>query len=150
LLCERKTGSAEAIVIARAHLIIYVRDLSASRDFYVAVFGRPPSLDVPGMIEIELTPTCVLGLMPEAGITRLLGSDEIEIDPSRNRHPGRAEIYIVLDNENDDEDPETLHARALGAGARELSPLAQRDWGHRVAYSLDPDGHVLAFAAEAT
>ena len=39
------------------------------------------------------------------------------------------------------------HARALSAGARELSPLLARDWGHVAAYSLDPDGHVLAFAS---
>ena len=29
----------------------------------------------------------------------------------------------------------------------ELDPLRARDWGHLAAYSLDPDGHVLAFAA---
>ncbi|MBL0173955.1 MAG: hypothetical protein IPP94_01615 [Ignavibacteria bacterium] len=52
----------------------------------------------------------------------------------------RAEVYLLTD------DPKTLHARALAAGARELSPLQSRDWGHAVAYSLDPDGHVLAFA----
>ena len=45
------------------------------------------------------------------------------------------------------ERPADCHARALAAGARELSPLALRNWGHEVAYSLDPDGHVLAFAA---
>jgi hypothetical protein len=27
-----------------------------------------------------------------------------------------------------------------------ISALEDRDWGQRVAYSLDPDGHVLAFA----
>jgi YD repeat-containing protein len=36
--------------------------------------------------------------------------------------------------------------RALDAGARELSPLLQRDWGHVAAYSLDLDGHVVVFA----
>lgn len=29
-----------------------------------------------------------------------------------------------------------------------LSPLSLRDWGHEVAYCLDPDRHVLAFAKE--
>jgi hypothetical protein len=36
----------------------------------------------------------------------------------------------------------------LTAGAKELSAMAARDWGHAAAYSLDPDGHVLAFAKE--
>ena len=38
-----------------------------------------------------------------------------------------------------------LHARK-GAGAAELDGLVKRDWGDVAAYSLDPDGHVLAFA----
>ena len=62
-------------------------------------------------------------------------------DPAAGRGTPRAELYVVVD------DPAGHHARALAAGAVELSPLAARDWGHRVAYSMDPDGHVLAVAA---
>jgi uncharacterized glyoxalase superfamily protein PhnB len=43
--------------------------------------------------------------------------------------------------------PETFHARAIQAGAIELSPLRLRDWGDLAAYSRDGDGHVIAFAA---
>jgi hypothetical protein len=39
-------------------------------------------------------------------------------------------------------------ARAVAAGAREISGLEPRDWGHDVAYALDADGHVLAFARQ--
>jgi len=120
------------------HMILYVRDQVASRDFYAKVLDRSPTLDVPGMTELELAPGTVLGLMPEAGITRLLGS---AIEPSLLRAPGRAELYLVVD------DPAEHHARALACGARELSPLSARAWGHVAAYSLDPDGYVLAFAA---
>jgi catechol 2,3-dioxygenase-like lactoylglutathione lyase family enzyme len=121
----------------RAHFIFYVRDQAVSRDFYARVLGTTPSLDVPGMTELELGSGSVLGLMPEAGITRLLGSG---IDPAALRGAGRAELYLVV------EDPGAYHARAIAAGAQELSPLLPRDWGHRAAYSLDLDGHVLAFA----
>lgn len=124
----------------RAHFILYVRDQAASRDFYAAVLGRAPTLDVPGMTELDLGPGAVLGLMPEAGITRLLGPG---VDPSKLRGPGRAELYLVV------EDPAGHHARAVAAGALELSPLSLRDWGHHAAYSLDPDGHVIAFASPA-
>jgi len=120
------------------HIILYVRDPSASREFYATVLGTRPTLDVPGMIEFPLGPRTVLGLMPEAGITRLLGPD---VDPSKARGVARAELYLVVD------DPEAFHARALAAGAREVSPLAARDWGHRAAYSLDADSNVLAFAS---
>jgi catechol 2,3-dioxygenase-like lactoylglutathione lyase family enzyme len=126
-------------MLTKAHLILYVRDQARSAAFYRAVLDRPPSLDVPGMTEIELVPGAVLGLMPEAGIVRLLGA---AVDPSAAAGVPRAELYLLVD------DPATYHARALAAGARELSAPAARDWGHVVSYCADPDGHVLAFARE--
>lgn len=39
----------------------------------------------------------------------------------------RAELYLLI------EDPGSSHRRALENGARELSPLAARDWGHEAA-----------------
>ena len=122
----------------RSHFILYVRDQRDSTRFYATVLGTEPDLQVDGMTEFALSDSTVLGLMPEAGIKRLLG--ETLPDPSRAHGVPRAELYLVV------EDPAACHARALAAGARELSPLAPRDWGHRVAYSLDPDGHVLALA----
>jgi uncharacterized protein len=98
----------------------------------------PAQLDVPGMTEFALPGGAVLGLMPEASIRRLLG-DKLP-DPAAAGGAPRAELYLLV------EDPGAYHARALAAGARELSPLQDRDWGHRAAYTLDPDGHVLAFA----
>jgi len=122
----------------QAHFIFYVRDQEASTRAYETVLGSKPRLHVPGMTEFALSEQSVLGLMPVAGIRRLLG-DALP-DPSRAAGLPRAEMYLVVD------DPAAYHRRALVAGARELSPLASRDWGHDVAYSLDPDGHVLAFA----
>jgi uncharacterized glyoxalase superfamily protein PhnB len=119
------------------NLILYVRDQAAAATFYRRVLGEP-SLDVPGMTEFPLGPVTVLGLMPEAGIRQLLG--HAIPDPAGGREIPRAELYLRVD------DPGTYHARALEAGARELSPLAARDWGDEAAYSQDPDGHVLAFA----
>ncbi len=119
------------------NLILYVRDQAAATTFYRRVLGEP-SLDVPGMTEFPLGPGTVLGLMPEAGIRQLLG-DAIP-DPAGGAGIPRAELYLRVD------DPGTYHARALQAGARELSPLTARDWGDEAAYSQDPDGHVLAFA----
>ncbi|MCL4242312.1 MAG: glyoxalase [Dehalococcoidia bacterium] len=119
------------------NLILYVRDHAAATAFYRRVLGEP-SLNVPGMTEFELEQGAVLGLMPEAGIRQLLG-DAIQ-DPALGRGIPRAEVYLRVP------DPGACHARALAAGARELSPLAARDWGDEAAYSQDPDGHVLAFA----
>jgi catechol 2,3-dioxygenase-like lactoylglutathione lyase family enzyme len=122
----------------KAHFILYVADQKRSRDFYAAALGVEPALDVPGMTEFELDAGCVLGLMPEAGIKRLLGA--ALPDPSTAWGTPRGELYLLVEGAKE------FHRRALDAGARELSPLLPRDWGHRAAYSLDPDGHVLAFA----
>lgn len=119
------------------NLILYVRDQALSRDFYAAALGLAPRLDVPGMTEFEIRPGCVLGLMPEAGIKRLLPSLP---DPAGAGGAPRAEVYLTVP------DPAACHARALAAGARELSPLEPRGWGDEAAYSLDRDGHVLVFA----
>ena len=124
--------------MSAAHFILYVRDQRTSATFYRAVLGKAPRLDVPGMTEFELAPGAILGLMPESGIRRLLG-DSLP-DPALAHAAPRAEVYLVVG------DALAHHERALAAGAVEMSALADRDWGHRVAYSLDPDGHVLAFA----
>ena len=121
------------------HFILYVRDQVTSTAFYAKVLAHDPQLNVPGMTEFGLAGGSVLGLMPETGIRRLLG--EKLPDPALAAGIPRAELYLLVD------DPGACHQRALACGARELSGLAPRDWGHQAAYSLDPDGHVLAFAA---
>lgn len=123
-------------MIHRAHLIFFVRDQAESTRFYSHVLGVAPSLNVPGMTEIEIGTGTILGLMPEAGITRLLPT----VDPTKAAGVPRAELYLMVD------DPGAYHARALAAGGREISPLGPRDWGHEAAYSADLDGHILAFA----
>ncbi len=120
----------------RAHFILFVRDQAISTAFYRRVLALAPTLDVPGMTEFALPGGAVLGLMPERGVVRLLSRD-----PSAANGAPRAELYLVVD------EPGIYLARALAAGAQELSALAERDWGHRVGYVSDPDGHVLAFAS---
>ena len=53
--------------------ILYVSDQQVSRDFYAAVLGQEPILDVPGMTEFNLPDGSTLGLMPEAGIQKPKG-----------------------------------------------------------------------------
>ncbi|HRI43999.1 MAG TPA: VOC family protein [Fimbriimonadaceae bacterium] len=125
-------------MISKAHFILYVVDQERSRRFYEAVLGEEPILHVPGMTEFALPGGSALGLMPIAGIRRLLG-DALPCPGAASGTP-RCELYLTV------EDPEALHQRAIRAGAQELSPLQPRNWGDDAAYSLDPDGHVLVFA----
>ena len=115
--------------------ILYVADQARARAFYAAVLGRGPVLDVPGMTEFDLG-GALLGLMPQADIEELLGG--IAGGPGQ-----RAELYLRR------VDAVAAIDRALASGGRLLSPLSARAWGDVVGYVLDPDGHVLAIAAEA-
>lgn len=124
--------------MARVHFIIYVRDQKRSRDFYEAVLQQKPLLDVSGMTEFEIAPEVILGLMPEKAIKRLLG-DKLP-DPESASGIPRAELYLKV------EDPRAHHLRSIKFGGKELDGLKARDWGDVAAYSLDLDGHVLAFA----
>lgn len=92
------------------------------------------------MTELELPGGAVLGLMPGAAIASLLGD---AMDPRRTSGAPRAELYLMVD------DPTAYRARALAAGATEVSPITPRDWGHIAGYMRDLDGHLLAFAREA-
>ena len=125
-------------MIDSAELILFVSDQHASRDFYRRVLGLEPELDVPGMTEFRLGPGVKLGLMPHTGIARILG-DALPHPDSATGIP-RCELYLRVP------DLESCFERAIRAGAVIVSHAADRDWGDRVAYVADPDGHVLAFA----
>lgn len=123
-----------------AHFILYVSDQDRSESFYRSVLATNPRLSVPGMTEFELPGGSVLGLMPEQSIRKLLGS--ALPDPASGNGVPRAELYLLMP------DPQAFHRRALSSGAKELSPVMPRSWGHKAGYTLDPDGHVLAFATQ--
>lgn len=124
----------------KAHMILYVIEQERSKSFYEAVLNQKPSLHVAGMTEFQLNTGFTLGLMPMANIKKLLG--EKLPDPSSSAGVPRAELYMYVDNVN------AFHARALANGATELDSPRLRNWGDLAAYSLDPDGHVLAFASK--
>ena len=113
-------------------LILYVADQNRARRFYAALLGLAPSLDVPGMTELDLD-GLTLGLMPTADILALLPG----IDGGQGQ---RCELYLRRP------DADVILERLTRAGGRLLSPMAPRPWGEVVGYGLDPDGHVIALA----
>ena len=121
-------------------IILYVADQQKSRDFYSSILKMIPSLDVPGMTEFTLTNELKLGLMPENGIAKIL----LDKTPHPNTGNGipRCELYIVLDN------LEETYELAIKAGAKEISNIQDRDWGDRVGYLADFDGHIVALAKQ--
>lgn len=123
-----------------AHFILYVRDQRRSTEFYAGVLSTAPQLDVPGMTEFALPGGSILGLMPEASIVALLGPGLP--DPRLANGIPRSELYLVVSEAG------PFIVRAIALGARLLSPLQDRNWGHSAGYLLDPDGHVIAFAEQ--
>lgn len=121
--------------------ILYVTNQVRAAAFYREVLETEPVVDVPGITEFELPGGGMLGLMPAEGIRRLLPG--LPVPASAGDGP-RCEVYLAV------EDPADCYRRALEAGAVGVDPVSGRDWGDDVGYVLDPDGHVLAFAAPAT
>ncbi len=124
--------------LSATEFILYVADQARSRAFYGVLLDRAPALDVPGMTEFELAPGVVLGLMPEQGIARIISGPLPH--PSTGAGVPRCELYLLV------RDLDAAVQRAIRAGAVVVDEAADRDWGHRVAYFADPDGHVVAFA----
>jgi catechol 2,3-dioxygenase-like lactoylglutathione lyase family enzyme len=127
-------------LISKTYTILFVSDQKKSTAFYKFLLNMEPQLFVPGMTEFSLSDNCVLGLMPISGIKKILngklfGSEDSSINP-------KSELYLFTDDAAD------YLKRAASLGAIELSPVQERSWGHRAAYFIDPDYHIIAIAEE--
>ncbi len=118
--------------------ILYVSDQNHAAKFYSAVLQMQPTLNVPGMTEFTLAENLKLGLMPENGIAKII--TPAMVHPASGNGIPRCELYLNVD------DVEGAMQRAEDAGARIVDVAADRDWGDRVGYVADPDGHIIAFA----
>ncbi len=118
--------------------ILYVSSQEASTDFYAKLFRQKPDLNVPGMTEFNLSENCKLGLMPNKGIAKIL-SDKTPHPDLGNGIP-RCELYFYVENIQVEFD------NAIQTGARLISAIEDRNWGDKVCYFADLDGHIIAFA----
>ena len=126
-------------VITKVHIILTVSDISKSRMFYNLLFNITPIVDESNICEFQLTENLILGLQNED--LKLKNFDpDIYMRFAQNKHTGGEEIYI------EHSDAEGIHTKALQLGCLELSPFKERNWGHKVGYSINHDGHILAFA----
>ncbi len=118
--------------------ILYVEDQKTSTDFYRKILRKDPDLNVPGMSEFKLSDNFKLGLMPNNGIAKIL--KEKTPHPNKGNGIPRCELYLYVENllfefEN-----------AVNSGAKLISKIEDRNWGDKVCYFSDPDGHIIAFA----
>jgi len=118
--------------------ILYVKNQEKSKYFYQHLLEIIPSLDVPGMTEFKLKNQIKLGLMPENGIVNIL-KDKVPHPKTGNGIP-RCELYLKVN------DALKYMQRGIQLGGKEISRLEKRNWGDKVGYISDLDGHIIAFA----
>ena len=118
--------------------IIYVNNQEKSKNFYEALLKIKPSLNVPGMTEFNLSENVKLGLMPENGIAKIISTQFPH--PKKGNGIPRCELYLKVKN------PIEYIERGIELGGKEISKLQKRDWGDKVGYISDLDGHIIAFA----
>lgn len=118
--------------------ILFVADQQLSTAFYENILRKKADLNVPGMTEFIFADNFKLGLMPNDGIAKIL-SDKTPHPASGVGIP-RCELYLYVEN------VEAEFGNALKHGAKLISPIELRNWGDRVCYFADIDGHIIAFA----
>lgn len=118
--------------------ILYVADQEKSKLFYEQLLKIKPSLHVQGMTEFELANSVKLGLMPENGIAKILADKMAH--PNKGNGIPRCELYLRI------EDVSSYIKRGLKLGGILVDDIKNRDWGDRVGYISDLDGHIIAFA----
>lgn len=110
-----------------------VRDLDASRSFYLGGLGWTAEVDVPGeVLMLKVGEHVVLSLWAQAGF-------EAEVGPVV-RGPGLAPITLAHNVSTRDEVDAVL-ATARAAGADPVHDAVERDWGGYTGYFGDPDGY---------
>lgn len=125
-------------IINKVHIILDTKDLSKSKMFYSILFDTQPIVEDNNIVEFEIVPGFIIGLQTRELKEKIFDPD-IYSKYSRESGSG-SEIYIECDN------AESMHRKALSLGCLELSPFTRMDWGHRAGYSINHDGHILAFA----
>lgn len=124
--------------ILSSEFILYVKHQEKSSRFYEALFRTKPSLEVQGMTEFTIGGNLKIGLMPNSGIAAILADKTPH--PETGIGIPRCELYFYV------EDIKLEFNNALKAGATIISEIKDRNWGDRVCYFSDPDGHIIAFA----
>jgi len=114
-------------------LTLGVRDLDASRAFYIEGLGWKAALDVPGeVIFIQINHGLLLSLWSIDDMVKEAGDVGFG-----DKAPTVAFGHLV---ESAEAVRETIDA-AVKAGAELISPATERDWGGVSGHFADPDGY---------
>ena len=118
------------------YVVRFVTTLATSVDFYRDVLGLKPSKQSGHWAQFECG-SIRLGLYERTAMAAALG---IAAD-ALGSPPGAVELAFEV------EDVDAAFAAAVSAGARPFRDPADRAWGERTAYLVDPDGGLLELYA---
>jgi catechol 2,3-dioxygenase-like lactoylglutathione lyase family enzyme len=117
------------------YTIIYVKDVTASIEFFERAFGlKRRFIHESGYGELETGETALAFASHDLG-SQNLSSGYIQADPSDR--PLGMEIALVT------EDVDRAYAQALIAGATSIKKPLTKPWGQTVAYVRCPDGTLV-------
>jgi uncharacterized protein len=112
-----------------------VRDLAASRRFYVEGLGWEPTLDVDDVVFLQVAPGVLLALWPS---TELRADIDAERPPFG---PADAAPFALAHNVASGAEVDTAIEKAVAAGGTVLKPAQPAPlFGGRQGYVADPDG----------
>jgi catechol 2,3-dioxygenase-like lactoylglutathione lyase family enzyme len=117
------------------YTIIYVRDVTASIEFYEGAFGLERRL---------LHESGQYGELETGSTALAFAAHELAAESVRElakADPSGFEVCFV------DEDVEGTYRRAVNAGAEAVSEPEARPWGQHTAYVRDPDGTLIEIAS---
>ena len=111
---------------------LVVRDMAASRAFYVDGLGWPTEFEGPGeVIMIRVGEKVILSLWAHEAAAQELGPIA---------HGDGAPPFTLAHNVATRAEVDAVLAAALAAGARLTGEAVTRDWGGYSGYFADPDG----------
>jgi len=115
------------------YTIVYVPDVAASLSFFEQAFGlKRKFLHESGTYgELDTGETTLSFAAHGLGDLNFAGG---HVHADRSAQPLGFELALVT------ADVASAHARALGAGAKEMSPPQHKPWGQTVSYVRCPDG----------
>ena len=114
------------------YVVRFVGALGPAVDFYEGVLGLTLTKRAEHWAQFDCG-SVRLGLYERSAMATTLGVDAETL----GRPPGAVELAFEV------EDVDAAHAAAVAAGARSFQAPADRYWGERTAYLLDPDGGLV-------
>ena len=114
------------------YVVRFVESLGPAVDFYEGVLGLTLTKRAEHWAQFDCG-SVRLGLYERSAMATTLGVDAETL----GRPPGAVELAFEV------EDVDAAHAAAVAAGARNFQAPADRYWGERTAYLLDPDGGLV-------